>query len=230
MRRNRWRDDAGVSLTELLVSMAVFSILMAIVTSVMISLTYQSKDTLARTRALQEARLGVAQIDRQVRSGNVILNPALEDFDSSGVAPYFSMRIFTQEDGVDRCVQWRVIDTDEDGFGNLEFRSWDPQYPIVNEFTAWGAVANNLIEMDVVPTSESDILRHDPTTWPPFWVDGAASGDTIAQFVRITLRLKDPREREDSLPLSVSTVVTGRNTVFGYPASSCTNAPLASAS
>ena len=115
----RTRDDRGLSLTELLISMAIFGILMAIVFSVLITITYQARDSLARAESVEQARLGISQIDRQVRSGNLIANPALETVANSGVPPYFSLRIYTQEDGEDKCVQWRVIDKDSDGFYNL---------------------------------------------------------------------------------------------------------------
>lgn len=219
-RRLRHRtDDSGMTLTELLIGMVIFGILMAIVFSVLIAITYQSKDTVATVRAVQEARLGVSQIDRQVRSGNVILDPALESMATADVGPFFSMRINTQEDGVDMCVQWRVIDEESDGFGDLQFRKWEPGN--ILSATDWGVVARNLVQMDVVPTSEADIDPDDPTTWPPFWVDTTATGTTTAQFVRVTLRLKDPESREESKPVSVSTVVTGRNSVIGYPATKC---------
>ncbi|WNM28670.1 type II secretion system protein [Demequina capsici] len=208
-----------MTLTELLVSMLIFGILMGIVFSVLISITYLSKDTLAQTRAIEEARLGVSQIDRQIRSGNVILDPASEDENTSGVKAYFSMRINTQENGKDMCVQWRVIDADGDGFGDLQFRSWEPGN--TGGATDWGVVARNLVEMDVNPVSSADIDPTDPTTWPPFWVDDSNTGTTTAQFVRVTLRLKDPSARESAKAVSVSTVVTGRNSVIGYPESKC---------
>ncbi|WP_084126580.1 prepilin-type N-terminal cleavage/methylation domain-containing protein [Demequina sp. NBRC 110054] len=212
-------DDAGLTLTELLISMAIFGVLMAIVFTALISVTYMSKDTLGQVRAIEEARLGVSQIDRQIRSGNVILDPASESVATSGVGAFFSMRINTQEDGDDMCVQWRVIDSDGDGFGDLQFRKWEPGN--TGSVTDWGVVARNLVEMDVSPTSEADIDPDDPTTWPPFWVDTTNTSTTTAQFVRVTLRLKDPDARDSAKAVSVSTVVTGRNSVIGYPESKC---------
>ncbi|MBN2177012.1 MAG: type II secretion system protein [Demequinaceae bacterium] len=215
------RDD-GYSLTELLIAMGIFGVLIAFTFGILIQIMNQSKDTIARTHALEQAQLGLAQIDRQVRSGNVILDPAAEGLSTSGVDPYYSMRIYTQVDEIPKCAQWRVIDVDEDGFGNLEFRSWLPSQP--NTATSWAVVARDLIQVDVHPTSPADITSN-PSTWPPFWVDSTATAGTQAQLVRVTLRLKDPDQREDSEPASVTTVITGRNTVFGYPASACATAP-----
>lgn len=223
--RRRATGDDGMSLTELLISMTIFSIVMAIVMSVMITLTNMSRDSVARVQAIQEARLGISQIDRQVRSGNVIMDPADEDPDNADVPPYFSMRIHTQANGVATCAQWRVIDHDEDKYGDLEFRTWTPGLPLT--VTSWSPVAHNLVAMDVAPESEADIDPDDPETWPPFWVNPEASGNTEAQSVSITLRLKDPGEHNDSKPTSISTTVTGRNTVFSVPSTACSPVPPA---
>lgn len=226
MSRRRRVADSGLTLTELLVGMMIFGLLMVIVMSVMIMITNMSKDTLARSRAIDEARLGLAQIDRQVRSGNVILDPAEEDPGDSDVPKFFSMRIFTQADGLPRCAQWRVIDHDDDGFGNLEFRTWDPGYPDIDEFTTWSPVAHNVVDMsEEPPASATDIEPDQPETWPPFWVNTTLGSAAGVQFVEVTLRLKDPQEDPDAKPTSISTTVTGRNTVFNYPESYCSDVP-----
>jgi len=216
MRRDT--SDRGMTLTELLVSMTIFGGLMAIVMGVMIQLMYLSRDSLSTAQSVEQARLGISQIDRQVRSGNLIANPSLETVSDSGVEPYFSLRIYTQENGVDRCVQWRVIDDNADNHFDLQFRSWDPNYPVVNDVTDWTMVAQNVVVPDAVDTST-------PGGWPPFFVDSSMGGATDAHFVRITLRMKGPDARADAKPVTVTTVVMGRNTVFGYPTSSCTNVP-----
>jgi prepilin-type N-terminal cleavage/methylation domain-containing protein len=217
--------DQGFTLSELLVSMTIFGLLMGFTFAILISIMYQSADTQSRALALTDMRLGISQIDRQVRSGDVILDPAAEPFSAAGVDKFYSMRILTQEDGKARCAQWRVIDHEGNGFGNLEFRTWDPAYPSVDEYTPWGVVAHNIVDVGVHPDSVYDITD-DPRTWPPFWVDkGPVGSATQAQFVRVTLRLKAPGGDPDSIPASVTTVITGRNTVFGYPSSSCSHIP-----
>lgn len=69
-------DDAGYSLVELLVVMAIFTGLLTIVFGVLITVQKQTRDNLGRDEQVQQAELGLAQIDRQVRSGNVITVPA----------------------------------------------------------------------------------------------------------------------------------------------------------
>ena len=186
----------------------------------------QTRDSQSRALALEDMRLGLSQIDRQVRSGNVILDPSEETYANSGVGVFYSMRIFTQEGPTPRCAQWRVIDHDGNGYGNLEFRTWDPDYPLVNDVTGWGVVAHNIVDVGVHPTSVSQITT-DPATWPPFWVDKSSGSQTEAQFIRITLRLKAQGAKASSKPASVTSVVTGRNTIFGYPSTSCSDVPPA---
>jgi len=215
------RDDQGFSLVELLVSMTIFSVLMALIFSLFITMLNQSSDNLARTRSVEQARLGISQIDRQVRSGNVILDPANDGLTEAGVPPYYSLRVYTQENGDDKCAQWRVIfDTPSDKFGRLEFREWDAGEPSTS--TNWSSVATN------VEAPSGSFVASDAQTWPPFWVDNTtATGttDTKAQNIRITLRMGDPESDPDAKPASVTSVVTGRNTVFGFSPDNCTAIP-----
>src|SRR5664279_746264 len=85
--RRRDDQDQGFSLAELLVSMTIFAMLMGITVAVLISVMYQSRASQARALAIEDMRLGLSQIDRQVRSGDVILNPQNEPFSAAGVPP-----------------------------------------------------------------------------------------------------------------------------------------------
>ncbi|WP_082096750.1 type II secretion system protein [Demequina gelatinilytica] len=224
LRRMR-EEDRGFTLVELLIAMGIFGLLMALVFNLLIEMMYQSNDNLARTRAVEQARLGISQIDRQIRSGNVILDPAMENPANAGLAAsetYYSLRVYTQEDGGDMCVQWRVLFPDAASeYGSLQFREWEAGDP--SSVTSWANVANNVVAATGTPDLD------DPETWPPFWVDTSLSADarTTAQRIRITLRMGDPSAREDAKPATVSSVVTGRNTVFQYSALHCADVPAA---
>jgi prepilin-type N-terminal cleavage/methylation domain-containing protein len=214
--------DAGWTLVELLVAMTIFLGLMAIVTTVMVEVSYQTKDNLARTRAVDNAELGLRQIDRQVRSGNVISDPASETVASSGVDPFYSLRVYTQTDGVYQCVQWRVVYPAGSAYGELQYRSWKPDWQSVGGVRDWSVVSRDVVK----PTSPT-VVASDPSTWPPFYVDATspAEASSTAQTIRVTLRIKDPDQRERSKPATVSSVLTGRNTIYGYPADVCGTVP-----
>jgi len=216
--RVRSRDDAGYNLVELLVAMTIFSVLIASITALMIAMMAQSKDNFARTRSVEQARIGLSQIDRQVRSGNLILDPALDGVAQSGVPANYSLRVYTQEGGVEKCVQWRVIfPATTATIGDLQYRTWAPGAP--STVTDWSLVADNVMR----PASPFNAANS--STWPPFWVDTSITTGTEAQNIRITLRMKDPDAKADSKPIAVSSVVTGRNTVFGYSSINCSAVP-----
>ncbi|WP_084078239.1 type II secretion system protein J [Demequina sp. NBRC 110057] len=218
--RRPGRDaEAGYTLTELLIAMAIFSGLMVMIFSLMITMMHQAEDNLGRTRAVEQARLGISQIDRQIRSGNVIIDPASDGLTESGVAQNYSLRVFTQENGEDKCVQWRVAFPSASArFGDLEYREWDAGDPTTA--TTWSVVASNVVRPSVSPV-DANVEE----SWPPFWTDPRLPTGTRAQNVRITLRLSDPSANEDAKPASVTSVVTGRNTVFGYSPDYCSAIP-----
>ena len=213
--------ERGWTLIELLVSMTIFAGLLTIVFSILITVSQQTKDNLARTRAVDQAQLGLMQIDRQVRSGNVISDPANESTSGSGVPQYYSLRVYTQTDGTYQCVQWRVRYPAGSDFGLLEYRSWRPSWQTTGGVSEWRVVAR-----DVVRPTSATVVESDPSTWPPFFVEQSdAEASSQAQTIRVTLRLKDPDQRAQSKPATVSSVLTGRNTIFGYPADSCAAIP-----
>lgn len=228
MIRARRSVDGGFSLAEMIVVMILFALLLSLAFSLMIQLTFQAKDGLAQARAVEQARLGISQIDRQVRSGNLIKDPQYDDDTVSGVPPYFSMRIYTQVDDVERCAQWRVYDADGDvddaGYtaGDLQFRTWDPAWPAAGaDVTPWYIVAQDTVLIDTSVSPDPD----DPLTWPPFWVDTSLPTGGEAQNIRITLRILDPDSRATAKPITVSSVITGRNTVYGYDSDYCDSVP-----
>ncbi|MCC2314816.1 PilW family protein [Cellulomonas xiejunii] len=213
-------SERGLTLVELMVSMMIFAGLLGIVFSVLVTVSQQTKDNLARTRSADQARIGLMQIDRQVRSGNVISDPAGESLASAGVPANYSLRVYTQTDGSYQCVQWRVRYPAGTDRGLLEFRSWRPSWQVTGGVEAWRVVARDVVR----PTGTFD--PDDNTTWPPFFVEArAGSAGSEAQTIRVTLRLKDANQSARSAPTTVTSVLTGRNTVFGYPADSCGTVP-----
>jgi len=215
--RRAQREDGGFTLVELLVSMTIFSVLMAIILSLMITMMYQAKDNLGRQRAVEQGRLGLAQIDRQIRSGNLILDPLNDGVAESGVPANYSLRIYTQEGGDDKCVQWRVIFYGSSQYGQLEYREWSPAD--TTTVTPWSRVASNVV------APQATFAAADSQSWPPFWVDTTLPTGTDAQNIRITLRMSDPDAKTGSKPQVLTSVITGRNTVYGYPSLTCNLVP-----
>jgi hypothetical protein len=106
-----------------------------------------------RSQTNDQVRLAVEQIDRQVRSGNLLYPPSQEGNNAgAGIPAGFSMRVYTQANGDEKCVQWRVTG------GALQSRSWQP---IPNgTVSAWRTVADHIVNT---------------TANPPFVLDPGAS-------------------------------------------------------
>jgi hypothetical protein len=77
----------------------------------------------------------------------------------------------------------------------------------------------------VVKPTTATLSPSDPSTWPPFYVDSTVGFGSTAQTIRVTMRLKDPGARASSKPVTVTSVLTGRNTVFGYDSDECATVP-----
>ena len=214
------RRDGGYTLVEMLVAMSLFAGVLAIVFTILITVSWQSRDNLARDNSVAQARLALMQIDRQVRSGNVIADPSSDPLLNSGAAQYYSLRVYTQTDGVYQCVQWRVVFPTDPQFGELQYRSWMKDWLTGGAVTDWRVVARNVVK----PTS-AILSSSDPSTWPPFFIDTSFAAGSRAQTIRVTMRLKDPGARASSKPITVTSVLTGRNTVFGYDSDECATVP-----
>jgi prepilin-type N-terminal cleavage/methylation domain-containing protein len=192
--RRRMPHDGGITLVELLVTMTIFSMVLAMCYTVLITIQKQTKDEMARADAVGEARLALQQIDRQVRSGNVLYDPVAEPLP-------LSMRIYTQSNGDQRCVQWQV-----DG-GVLRSRSWSPTWQTDGIVSGWQVIAHH-----VVNTAST----------PPFALQGGSSAYG-SRLVDITLKVKSPDS--DGNPIDVVSSLSGRNTAYGYDPTICNPAP-----
>jgi len=190
------RRDAGMTLVEILISMMIFSLALAMVYTVLITVQKQTKDQTSRADSVGNARLALMQIDRQVRSGNVLYNPASESLP-------LSMRVYTQANGVQRCVQWQVYDR------KLRTRSWSTTWQTDGLVSDWAVVAH-----DVVNT----------TTTPPFALQGGMTAYG-SRLVDITLLVKSPTA--GGQPINVTSSLSGRNTAYGYDPGVCSPVPAA---
>lgn len=202
--------DNGYTLVEALVVMLIFGVVFAIIVGVLIQVSYSAADNMTRVSQVQNAELGLMQIDRQVRSGNVILDPANEQQSYADVEPGYSLRVFTQTDGVHQCVQWRVA-FDENDRGTLEFRSWDPDWSTGGgEVTDWAVVARDLVpeQEDGVPFKSTHI-----------------TGEETAATSSVDVSIYVQGENTRTAPTSIATTLTGRNTIYGYPIDRCNDVP-----
>jgi len=93
-----------MTLVEVTVAMSIMSIVLLVFTSVLASVQrgVVAQDTLSQT--LDQTRLALQQLDREMRSGNVLYDPALENAPAasggipscSGCLPGYTLRVYTQ--------------------------------------------------------------------------------------------------------------------------------------
>lgn len=113
--RSRWRAEDGLSLAELTVTSAIVLTLFAVTGTVVVSAFGSFRDLNDRVDTNNQAVLALNQVERDVRSGNVIAAPGAVDGQDG-----MEVRVYTQANGEPLCVQYRVAD------GRLERRTRPP--------------------------------------------------------------------------------------------------------
>jgi prepilin-type N-terminal cleavage/methylation domain-containing protein len=197
-------EESGITLPELLVAMFIFGIVMLVFTSTLASVqgAVVTQDNLARTN--DQARLALEQLDREIRSGNVLYDPADES------DPYYVLRVYTQTNyhtprTTFMCSLWE-INMD----GQLRTRRWYPA-PLAPDPTPWRVVATGIVNKELEVPVHAFELNPDPL-----------NGD---RTLYVTLRVNEDLERFPNSTFELTQALTGRNTSYGYPVSVCGTLP-----
>ena len=149
--RNRLEDERGTTLIELFVSVAVMGIIATMFLKVMASVQSGVALEQERSQTVDQSRLAIEQMDREIRSGNIVYDPSLETSTSCGgytCQPYYSLRVYTQANATTRvpptqCVQWIIQN------GKLLRRSWAAG--AATSLNGWRVVAEGIVNRDVSP-------------------------------------------------------------------------------
>jgi prepilin-type N-terminal cleavage/methylation domain-containing protein len=200
----RLRGERGMTLVELVVAMAILSIVMLVMTTTLSSIQRAVVEEDVRGRLNDQARLALQSLDRLVRSGNILYDP----IDESGNDPFdatatgYLFRVYTQaeqsEDEDPRCALWLVNEDQQ-----LMYRTW----PVLDPDAAsdWSIVAEGIVNRDLDE--------------PAFTLDPA--GRTIAVAFHVNPDLEHRPQATQVMQASL----TGRNTSFGYPVQLCATLP-----
>jgi prepilin-type N-terminal cleavage/methylation domain-containing protein len=207
VRRIPPSSEAGFTLSELLVAMAIMSIVLLVFTTTFASIQRAVSDEQVRSVNNDNVRLALENLDRLVRSGNVLVDPALTDTDckSTGSA-HQCLLAYTQANGTTalpaRCIQWRVQGTD------LQTRYWLP-VPASKAATVtnWRTVAEGILNLQTTPVTETFTLDPDP-------LKQDRSVEILFLVGTSTDGLQGPIAR-------VEASLTARNTSYGYLSDSC---------
>ena len=215
----RRKGDDGFSLIELLVSMIVFGIAISMIYSIVVMVQTKTSKVESSAEAVSQLRAGLADIDRQVRSGNVLYAPGNEAIgvDRTNDCTVFMgdtnsgscMRIFTQADGIAMCVQWQLLaDGTRPGTSVLRTRDWKPKWETnpLAPVSGWRVVARGL----ATNASKGAFTL-------------AGGGAYGARLLDVHLEAVDPRRV--GRPIVITSSLAGRNTNYGYDAGQCTPVP-----
>jgi type II secretory pathway pseudopilin PulG len=205
LRRVRIADQRGISLVELVVAMGILSTVLLVFTTTLSSMQRAVVEEDVRSRLSDDARLALQSIDRQVRSGNLLYDPATETgtVDPFGVSADGQLfRVYTQvqfgDDEAARCALWFVDDQ-----RRLLYRYWAPLDE--DNATDWQVIATGVVNRD--------------EGTPAFSLDG--SGRTLTAVLQMNPDLEAQPEATQRFEIAL----TGRNTSFGYPTNVCEDLP-----
>jgi prepilin-type N-terminal cleavage/methylation domain-containing protein len=200
------RGEEGFTLVEMMIAVALLGVVLAIfLTTFAVIQTAASRED-QRSRNNDQARLAVEELDREIRSGNVLFDPAKENngiTSCTGCLPGYTLRVYTQSNYPTRgsvCRLWRITDT-----GDLQTRSWPPPNSVALA-TPWLTVASGIANRQA--------------NRPAFSLE-----PTLERTVDIFLLVNANyvRQKEESVTIQVS--VTGRNTAQLFPENVCLQTP-----
>ena len=160
------------------------------------------KQTSDRSRSNDQAELAVNRLDRLIRSGNFLYDPSTESDPSNGILPGLSLRVYTQANSIQKCVQWRIVDA------TLQERSWSPAWQTDGVVTGWWNVADGGTN-----TTETPAFSLDPS--PGFG----------GRLLMVDLRVNVSSDATTDAARQLS--IEGRNTQYGYDPSVCASSPPA---
>ena len=197
-----------MTLLELLMVMMLLGVVVTVFMTTFMNVQTNFQRQSDRSQGNDQARLAVEQIDREVRSGNLLYDPVIEDDPTNGIYPGMSLRVYTQtnaptRDPANRCLQWRIFDTE------LQVRSWSVTWHTDGVVTTWRVVADHVVNQS-----------NNPQT-PAFMLDPELTKGSRTLVVNILVNQSKSSGRD----IQVKSSVTGRNTGYGYPQDICSDIP-----
>jgi prepilin-type N-terminal cleavage/methylation domain-containing protein len=214
------RGEQGMTLIEVLIGMSIMSLVLVVFTSLLptVQNSVNRQDSMSQT--LDQTRAALEQLDREMRSGNVLYDPALENAAAgvtgritscTGCLPGYTLRVYTQTNANTRagsgsngfrCVLWKIKDQ------QIMTQWWPPLDP--DKVSGWRVVATGIVNQDLSLPAFS--LDPDPLKLGRTLNVLYAANSNLAHLPQQTVR--------------VQASLTGRNTSYGYPANVCLETPV----
>lgn len=224
--RSAARGERGTTLVELLISMSILLLVLGVFLTALVVVQNAVARESDRSNSNDQARLAVEQLDREIRSGNVLYDPCPTtlptpptfSYDPTNqVYPCQALLIYTQTNATtlnpgNRCVQWLINNQEQ-----LVSRDWSVDWRTDGIVSGWRVVA-------------SDIVNR-PTPWTGLPTAGwtaafeLASGSSLYGGRLVIINILTQQSGFQGKPLSIYDSVEGRNTQYGYPANICQDIP-----
>jgi prepilin-type N-terminal cleavage/methylation domain-containing protein len=214
--RRRTRSERGMTLIELVVGLAILSVILVVCGTVLAGMQRALNRQTDRSGSNDQARLAVEELDKEIRSGNVLYDPGLagkawSDDPTNSVYPGMALLIYTQTNAVTRnpgnkCVQWRIIN------GQLQRRDWATTWSIDGNVSPWRLIADHIVNQPNPPT---------PPITPAFAIDTDPNKGGRTVIVNILVN----QNAVSGQTVSIKASVSGRNTEYGYPSNVCASIP-----
>jgi prepilin-type N-terminal cleavage/methylation domain-containing protein len=203
VRRRQFGGEQGMTLVELVVAMAILAIALVIFLSTLTTIQKATVDEQHRSDTVDQVRLAMQSIDRQVRSGNLLYNPNTA-YGTPPLPANYTLLIYTQSNlptTGDKCVLWSI-----NAANQLVTRAWPPLQP--EDATQWQVVAEGVVNR----------VGATPTT--------AFSLDPTGRTITLTFLVNTDLAHSPNATQRLKSSVTGRNTSFGYPVNVCEDPPV----
>jgi type II secretory pathway pseudopilin PulG len=207
-----------MTLVELVIALSLLSLVLAIFLPTVWAVQRGFNRQSDRSQSNDQGRLAIEELDREIRSGNVLYNPqSCPNYPSTcndpgnGIYPGMALMIYSQTNAPSRnpgfqCVQWRIVG------GQLDRRAWSVDWRNDNNVSVWRIVADHIVNQPNPPN---------PPVKPAFALDpDPAKGN---RTVVVTLMVNENPASGQTVQLQES--ITGRNTEYGYPNNVCTDIP-----
>jgi len=204
------RREEGFTLVEMMIAVALLGVVLAIFLTTFAAVQTAASREDQRSRNNDQARLAVEELDREIRSGNVLFDPAKENqgiTSCAGCVAGYTLRVYTQSNYPTRgsvCRLWRITDA-----GDLETRYWPALPPgSISGATPWMTVASGIANAQAKPPV------------PAFSLE-----PTLERTVDIFLLVNADYTRHPEETVRIQVSVTGRNTAQLFPENVCLKVP-----
>ncbi len=199
-RMRRVSGDAGTSLMELIIGMALMAIFMSMFTGAVVAMTSATNKMEAVTLSSGQTNQGFLRLDKLVRYASAISIPAKSTL-VGGTGDWYVEVSVPDSSGVAICTQLRVEPIKQ----QLQQRTWtvtSDAPPVVSAASAWQPLA------DSITNTATDI---------PF----ALGTNSKSLFQQLQVTLKSARTQPSSATTASAATFTALNSTLHPPSSIC---------